>query len=230
MNNRELFLVERIENIREKQETQVPLHFELNQILQHYNETYDTIEDQFLVVDDLLSKGNKEACDTIWRSQIVLAEGLLDFYIHELSKYCLFQMFLEQRTKTDKYQKIMIPMEKVEVGLRTSKSKNWFYEFLNGKFSREVYLSLESMRDQLNLIGIGFSEVIEKAFSKESNPIDFGKNRIKELFERRNAIAHQNDRSHLSAAIAPITKEYVKDYIDTIDDLILSVHIIALSR
>lgn len=124
----------------------------------------------------------------------------------------------------------MVPMEKVELGLRVNKSKNWFYEFLNGKFSREVYLSLESMRDQLNLIGIGFSEVIEKAFSKESNPIDFGKNRIKELFERLNAIAHQNDRSHFSASVAPITKEYVKDYLNTVDDMVLSIHIIALSR
>lgn len=230
MNNRELFLVKRIENIREKQETQVPLHFELNQILQHYNETYDTIVNQLLVADDLLSKGNKEACDTIWRSQIVLAEGLLDFYIHELSKYCLFQMFLEQRTKTEKYQKIMIPMEKVEVGLRTSKSSDWFFEFLNWRFSREVYLSVESMRDQLNLIGIGFSEMLEKAFSNETNPIEFGKNRIKELFERRNMIAHQNDRSHFSAVINPITKEYVKDYLNTVDDMVLSAHIIALSR
>lgn len=230
MTNRELCLDKRIEGTREVKEVIIPLHFDLDQILKHYSETYNTIEDQFLVADDLLSKGNKEACETIWRSQIVLAEGLLDFYFHELSKYCLFQMFAGNWEKTDKYQRIMVPMEKVELGLRVNKSKNWFYEFLNGKFSREVYLSLESMRDQLNLIGIGFSEVIEKAFSKESNPIDFGKNRIKELFERRNAIAHQNDRSHLSAAIAPITKEYVKDYIDTIDDLILSAHIIALSR
>lgn len=93
MANRELCLDKRIEGTREVKEVIVPLHFDLDQIFKHYSETYNTIEDQFLVADDLLPKGNKEACETIWRSQIVLAEGLLDFYFHELSKYCLFQMF-----------------------------------------------------------------------------------------------------------------------------------------
>ena len=44
----------------------------------------------------MLQEGNEEACKMILRSQVVLAEGLLDFYIHELSKFCMFQMFAGQ--------------------------------------------------------------------------------------------------------------------------------------
>ena len=48
---------------------------------------------QFEVANLLLESANEEGCKLIWRSQIVLAEGLLDFFLHEVSKYCMFQMF-----------------------------------------------------------------------------------------------------------------------------------------
>ncbi len=51
------------------------------------------------------------------------------------------------------------------------------------------------MRDQLNLIGIGFADTMKKAFprSKEETSQKDGAKIITDLFQRRNAIAHQND-------------------------------------
>lgn len=190
MATRELSLSERIEAVREERKIQPPIHFSLVEILQHYKETFATINEQFLVADKILADGNAEACETIWRSQIVLSEGLLDFYIHEVSKFCLFQMFTGQWERSKKYESLMVPMSAVEEGLAVSESKDWFFNFLNNRFSREVYLSLECMRDQLNLIGIGFTPAIERAFSEKNGAMEYGKKRIKEMFERRNAIAH----------------------------------------
>lgn len=53
----------------------------------------DSVKAQYAVADSLAADGDLSGCKTIWRSQVVLAEGLMDFYIHEMSKYCLFRMF-----------------------------------------------------------------------------------------------------------------------------------------
>ena len=166
MAKRELDLVPRVEAVRDERKIQPPVHFSLAEILQHYSESYEAIRNQFVVADQMLQEGNEEACKMILRSQVVLAEGLLDFYIHELSKFCMFQMFAGQWNKSDKYNQFMVPMAKVEEGLAATESREWFFELLNNRFGREVYLSLESMRDQLNMIGIGFTDAISLAFSE----------------------------------------------------------------
>ena len=188
-----------------------------------------SIKEQYVVADSLLVDGNENGCKTIWRSQIVLAEGLLDFYIHEMSKFCLFRMFTGQWEKSEKYASIKIPMAKVEEAMEAIESKDWFFNYLNDRFSRDVFISKESMRDQLNLIGIGFSAVMVKAFpsDKEETSNKYGSKVVADLFERRNVIAHQNDRSHASAEQNDISKEFVSDYISKVETIMSSIHSIA---
>ena len=179
----------------------------------------------------LNKNGNENDGKTIWRSQVVLAEGLLDFFIHEMSKFCLFKMFTGQWTKSEKYYRFMVPMSKVEDAINTVNSKDWFFEYLNDRFSRDVFLSHESMKDQLNLIGIDFSKTMERAFSKESkDPVKYGKQVVIDLFQRRNDIAHQNDRSHASAKKQDITKEFVEKYITNIELIVNAIYDIALDN
>lgn len=85
------------------------------------------------------------------------------------------------------------------------------------------------MRDQLNLIGIGFADTMKKAFprSKEETSPKDGAKIITDLFQRRNAIAHQNDRSHASAEQNDITKEFVKDYISKIKTIVNAIYSLA---
>lgn len=47
------------------------------------------------------------------------------------------------------------------------------------------------------------------------------------LFQRRNEIAHQNDRSHASAEQTDITKEFVEDYISKIEAIVNAIQEIA---
>ena len=163
---------------------------------------------------------------------MVLAEGLMDFYIHEMSKHCLFKMFTGNWDKSDKYVSFMVPMGKVEEAIAATESKDWFFAYLNDRFSRDVFISKESMRDQLNLIGIGFSAVMFKAFPSENEEISTkkGSQIVKDLFERRNIIAHQNDRSHSSAVQNDITKEFVSDYISKVEAIVNSIHEIAVGK
>ena len=226
---RDLSLTPRKENQREAKPIEPPVQFSLDEIKQHFIESMDSVKAQFAVADSLTVDGNTDGCKTVWRSQLVLAEGLLDFYIHEMSKYCLFKMFTGAWDQSEKYKSFMVPMEKVEEAISAKESKDWFFSYLNDRFSRDVFLSKESMSEQLKLIGVGFTQVMVRAFpsDKEETSRKQGIKIVEELFRRRNAIAHQNDRSHASAVQENITKEYVSDYISKIETIVNSIHEIA---
>lgn len=85
------------------------------------------------------------------------------------------------------------------------------------------------MREQLNLIGIEFVATMVKAFprDKEETSKKDGAKIVAELFQRRNIIAHQNDRSHASAEQNDITKEFVEDYISKIEAIVNAIHSLA---
>lgn len=89
MASREISLAPRVENTRDAHPVLTPIQFSLSEIKQHFTESMGEVKAQFTVADKLNADGNESACKMVWRSQVVLAEGLLDFYIHEISKYCL---------------------------------------------------------------------------------------------------------------------------------------------
>ena len=228
---RDLSLSPRVEEKRELKVIELPIQFSLKEIKEHFEESFNEVKAQYTVADLLNKNGNENDGKTIWRSQVVLAEGLLDFFIHEMSKFCLFKMFTGQWTKSEKYYRFMVPMSKVEDAINTVNSKDCFFEYLNDRFSRDVFLAHESMKDQLNLIGIDFSKTMERAFSKESkDPVKYGKQVVIDLFQRRNDIARQNDRSHASAKKQDITKEFVEKYITNIELIVNAIYDIALDN
>ena len=229
MAHRDISLTPRAEDTRDARPVLMPIQFSLSEIKQHFTESMNEVKAQFAVADELNADENEIACKMVWRSQVVLAEGLLDFYIHEISKYCFVRMFSEAWPKTERYKSFQIPMEKVENAITASESNDWLFDYLNKRFSRDVFLSCESMRDQLNLIGIPFNKAMEKAFPRENEQetIRIGKETIAMLFQRRNEIAHQNDRSHASAEQTDITKEFVEDYILKIETIVNAIQAIA---
>ena len=228
---RDLSLSPRVEEKRELKVIELPVQFSLKEIKEHFEESLNEVKAQYPVADLLNKNGNENDGKTIWRSQVVLAEGLLDFFIHEMSKFCLFKMFTGQWSKSEKYYRFMVPMSKVEDAINTVNSKDWFFDYLNDRFSRDVFLSHESMKDQLNLIGIDFSKTMKRAFSKESDdPLKHGKQVVIDLFQRRNDIAHKNDRSHASAKKQDITKEFVETYITNIELIVNAIYDIALDN
>ena len=141
-------------------------------------------------------------------------------------------MFTGKWEKTDKYRHFMVPMERVEEAIAASESKDWFFDYLNNRFSRDVFLSSDSMREQLNMIGIGFPDTMMRAFPEhnQQEAVKYGVDIIKELFQRRNDIAHQNDRSHASAIQADISKDYVMDYIKNIEAIVNGIFQIAVDK
>lgn len=232
MPDRSISLSVRKEDVREKNEVAyVAIQFELIQIKQHFIDSLSDIKKQFAVADRLKEAGQEDEAKDVWRSQIVFLEGILDFYVHELSKYALVKMFTGKWPKSASYKNFQIPMITVEEGLKNPESTSWLFDRLNTRFSAETYLHPEQLGQQLSLIGMKLDNVCKNAFPKVRRQSYIkGQDRLKALFKRRNQIAHQADRKHTNAEKEEISKEFVLESINTVESFVNAIHIEALSK
>lgn len=211
--DRDLSLSRRVENVREQQEIRHVVHFNLQEIKDRFDESMESIENKFDIYDELMTSGNEDEAKDILRSQIVFLESVLDFFLHEITKYSYFKMFCNEWNKTPQYKRFNVKMETVEKALNAGESKEWFFEYVSDTFDRVVFLSSESMNDQLNAIDIKYNDVMHEVFAErtENESRKKANTFIANLFKRRNTIAHQNDRSHDTGNKNDITKSYVEE-------------------
>ena len=163
MGKRNLGLMSRKEGTRDKFHTEV-VRFELDQIMQHFVETLEAIKAQFYVADELVEVEKIMEGENIWRAQIIFLASALDFYMHELTKYGLCEIYDENWEKTDKYNNLQINMRVIEVALKSGKDIDWFLEYMNSYYQAITIVSFESVKEQLNLLGINLVVVADRAF------------------------------------------------------------------
>lgn len=228
---RDLGLSERTENVREQQIRHV-VHFNLQEIKDRFDVSIQSIEQKFDIYNQLMESRKDDEAKDILRSQIVFLESVLDFFLHEMTKYSYFKMFSNEWTKTTQYKRFNVKMEIVEKGLNSGESKEWFFEYVSDTFDRVVFLSSESMNDQLNAIGIKYNDVMHNVFGQRTmnESRKKGSKFIEELFKRRNTIAHQNDRSHDSGMKNDITKTYVERNIEVVKKIVHEIFTIANNK
>lgn len=226
MEERDFNLSPRKEGTRDKIVSSV-IRFELEDIEQHFKENITAIIDQFNVADKLLEEGRIAEAENIWRAQIVFLESALDFYLHELTKYGLSEIFSGNWEKTAKYDNLEVKMKIIEPALKAREDTDWFLEFVNNYYRSITMASYESVCEQLKLLGIDIKEVADKAFyvrgSTEKTDVKL-KRRLNELFSRRNVIAHQSDRAHANAQKENITKEVVQEFISDINKIVKAIN------
>lgn len=225
MGERNLDLMARNEGTRYKFHTDV-IRFELDQIMQHFKETINAIQAQFNVADELLESGKITEGKNIWRAQIIFLASAFAFYMHELTKYGLCEIYNENWDRTDKYDNIQVNMKVIEVALKSGEDIDWFLEYINSYYQTITMVSYDSVKEQLKLLGINLSSVADKAFYQRGSTEktkDKLKRRLNELFSRRNIIAHQTDRAHTDAQVKNITKEIVQNFISDIEKIVISI-------
>lgn len=224
MKERNLDLVPRAEETREKNRT-IPniVKFQLNEIEQHFNENLHYIQSQFDIADELLENAREIEAENIWSSQIVFLESAFDFYLHELTKFGLSEMFDRNWDKTEKYNNLSVKMSVVDRALNAREDTGWFLEFVNGFYREITLVSYKSFKEQMNLLGLDLQEIADVVFYEiNSNEKTKSKleNCLESLYHKRNIIAHQSGRRHSDAQKERITKDMVEEYINKIADIV----------
>lgn len=224
---RNLELPPRPEPTREKAAPLKAEIFELDEIKTHFDESIQTIVKQFILADELVSQGKSEQAKDIWRSQIVFLDSALDFYIHELSKYGILKTFNGEWDKTEKYKNFTLTMDVAEQGIHNPEDSDWLVSFLDRTLGGDTYMSCDSIKAQLNLVGIDIQEVADRAFYVRGSTAPT-KERLKQqlnrLFFRRNRIAHQADRESKNAQRADISRKDVEEFLEDVKKIVSSIH------
>lgn len=127
MAGKNLSLTKRLEGTRDKPLTSV-IKFNLNEIYNHFKETIKAIKSHFDTTDQLITLQKKSDAEYIWRAQIVFLAGALDFYMHELTKYGLCEIYNNKWVKTEKYNNITLPLSVLEKALHAGEEDDWFIE------------------------------------------------------------------------------------------------------
>ena len=67
--------------------------FNIEEIFEHFSEALKAIRAQLAVADELVEQKKNTEAEYIWRSQIVFLASALDFYMHELTKLGLCEIY-----------------------------------------------------------------------------------------------------------------------------------------
>ncbi len=232
MEGRNFDLKPRQEEIREKISPAI-VKFQLNEIEEHFDENLQYIRSQFDIADELFQNGREEEARNIWSSQIVFLESAFDFYLHELTKFGLSEMFAGNWDKTKKYNNLSVRMSIVDRALNAREDPGWFLEFVNEFYKEITLVSYESVKDQMNLLGLDLQKVADTVFYERDTVIKT-KYKLREVLEmlycRRNVIAHQSGRRHSDAQREKITKSMVGKFIEDIEKIVREIHKLAKQK
>lgn len=201
------------------------IQFELSAITNRFTNNLSSIKAQFELVEQLKAEGNMQYKD-ILRSQIVFLDSALDFFMHEVTKYGMVQIFQGVWAKTERYDNFSIRLGEISDILRNPEQENWFLDIVNDSYAEETFMSADSVIGQLNLIGVKWQSIADRAFYEQGSTIptkDKFKSTLNTLFRRSNQIAHQADCLHETGAKIDIERETVEKYICDVEKIVFAI-------
>lgn len=186
--------------------------FDLQSILGRFNTNISDIRSHFQTADDLLAlqPPKQIAAEDIWRSQIVFLDSALDFYIHEIVKYGIIKMFNREWAESNDYKKFKVRLSFAVDLAQNPSSASRLLEEIDEMNKHSCFMGARKIKDQFRALDISYT-----LSSSEINLLD-------DLFNRRNQIAHQSDRIPGQQQKQPISKNYVENFINRIEDFVVN--------
>lgn len=188
----------------------------LENIFKQFKQNIDNVKSKFEIYEILSNNNYEKSSKDILRSQIVFLMSTLDFYMHEIARYSLLQMFRGEKEKTNSYKNFIVSITVVEKALQNPESVDWLSEEIVYRNSHKTFMSSKEIKNTLSLISN------KKIYSEIEERLDMkGKltNKLKEIYKRRNKIVHQSDRIHNSDNLYEVKKETVEEYVYIIENM-----------
>lgn len=193
----------------------------LENVFKQFCDNIANIRTKFNIFDTLNKEGHNEEAEDILRSQVVFLMSALDFYMHEIVKYCLLQIFKGDRQKTNSYKNVAVSIEVVEKALKNPESVDWLSEDISHRNSHQAFMSSSEIKRILSLIST------KKIYNDIENELNMSRqlsNKLEEVYKRRNKIAHQADRDHDTNSLYEINRDDVEAYIILLESVVKVIH------
>lgn len=194
--NRNTSLTPRFEKVRDSKE--VFNLANLDEIKSNFDSVLNNIEENLKNAKTIM---DIEQQKEIYRYQIVKLESAFDYLCHSVIKFGIIKIFREEWECTEKYEKFPVKFCQVRKAIDDGIDENWVLKMVDDKISTQTFMGYKELKEALNYIKHEFlandvaCDVYQCDKSTSANMLE---NDLTFVYDRRNKIAHQNDRDHIS--------------------------------
>ena len=160
------------------------------------------------------------------RSELVLAVSALDYFIHEIVRLGMLEIYNGNRQSTDQFQRFQISMANVSNAILDPSKHEWLEREIIDQHSRQSFQSYDNIANAVRLFyGRSPWPEVSARINMETQDI---KDRLNLIVDRRNKIVHESDMrrpSYLNQRF-PIEDQMVEDavaFIERISEAIYEV-------
>lgn len=202
-------------------EKKIPIA-EQEDIIKNFNTLLSEIEVRLKFENSKTSSPIKEE---LFRSEIVMLVSALDYYMFEILKTSIIQIYLRERETTTKFDTLKLPMKFVTSALENPESNEWLSEAILDVFGTSSFQSVWQINFVLSIIS-NISN--DKLFGEVAAKLNLSKTRLEKkitaICKRRHQIAHNCDIPRDSDVKEEINIKYLNDCIKLIGDFINELH------
>ena len=159
----------------------------------------------------------------ILRSELVMGVSALDYYIHEIVRIGMLEVYRGTRPETSAFLRFQISLERVRQALSTPTSDAWFENEIRERHSWRSFQQADHIADAIRLI----SDI--SLWEQVSNHLEMPAQDVKEqlnfIVDRRNKIVHEADMDPTPYDTRwPIDEVLVDDAINFIEQIAQTIY------
>lgn len=155
-------------------------------------------------------------CSDILRAQFVLAVSALDYYVHEITRLGMLEVYSSVRPQTSAFLRFQVTMEAAMMGITRTGNGDWFDDEIKDRHGYLAFQHPDRISEAIRLFSS--VELWPSVAMILGLPIDEVKTTLRLIVERRNKIAHEADldpsypdtRWPISASDATSTVDFIE--------------------
>jgi hypothetical protein len=161
----------------------------------------------------------------ILRAQLVLSVSAFDYYIHEITRLGMLEVFNGLRPSTNGFKQFSIPLQAVLPSLSGSVGDGWIDELIRQKHSYLAFQNPDKVADAIRLFySCDLWQSVSNQLGMSKKDV---KARLQLIIDRRNKIAHEADLDPSYPDTRwPISPNDVNDAVDFLVKICEAVYLI----
>lgn len=171
-----------------------------------------------------IDKSDKKLKEDMLRSEIVMLISAVDFYIHEIVKEGIIQIFNKERSATKEYRYFTITLNDAANAIKNKESLNWLRSAIDKSNKYSTFQKFEKIKEAISIIKNEVVNIFVKIATDMNTNYEDLKKDLDYVIKRRNEIAHQCDTDPSSRKRNKINYGDVKKYIELFDKFINKLH------
>jgi len=160
----------------------------------------------------------------ILRAAFVLAVSALDYYVHEVVKIGMLEIYRGQRPETSAFSRFQVSLSSLRKALNEAASNDYLLENeIRQRHSYQSFQRPDKIADAIRLISD--KQLWKEVSVKMGIPTQDIKEQLSLIIERRDQIAHEADIDRTCPdARCPINQTFVSEKVDFLEQVVESIH------